>query len=318
MRTRRIIRGKRTNRTVSKRNKKSAKKKVYRRKTVKGGVRLEPISIQPSMYVNEKMQTAKDTRQLFKNPKYQTYIPKKTRGLEKGIKAMYSQQSKEKQYAEAKANEELQQYKELQLFKNSYEGLLTNYITEIPVTQVLNIVFEKYPMKRFSSYFGKNVQSRQQFNIQDLAKNLNAELCSLDENSETGSCSTGFTAAQWANSKYCKTNYIAKSGLRYWDTGDKLCEYIPYAMKQLEKDCNCNTRTLLFKMENGKFYFIWVWSETYTNLFRILSETKDTSLNEVNQSDCLVKIPEYNWNLQRNLEILTLRVILWVGRVEQQ
>ena len=314
MKTRRIICKNRKNKTISNRNKKTANKRVYRRKTMKGGVGIERLSVAPSPDVNQKLQTLKDTRQFKYTPtfsvrsKTRTYVPKKTRGLEKGIKVKYDQQYQEKQDAKKTANEELQQYKDLQSFKKSYDGLLTNYITEIPVIQVLNLVFEKYPMKRFSSYFGKNAGARQQSKIQELDNKLKGELCLLDNTSELGNCSTGFTADQWANSEYCKINYNAKSGMRYWDTGNKLCEYIPYAMKQIEKDyskLNNENHTLLFKMNNGTFYFDWSLPENYMNLLDILNETKDTSLEKVNESDCLVNMPEYNWKLQRKMEIVS-------------
>lgn len=138
MKTRRIICKNRKNKTISNRNKKTANKRVYRRKTMKGGVGIERLSVAPSPDVNQKLQTLKDTRQFKYTPtfsvrsKTRTYVPKKTRGLEKGIKVKYDQQYQEKQDAKKTANEELQQYKDLQSFKKSYDGLLTNYITEIP------------------------------------------------------------------------------------------------------------------------------------------------------------------------------------------
>jgi len=266
MKTRRIY-GKK-NKTVSKRNKKknSAKKRVYRRKTMKGGVRIEPfpssINLSYKQGLNEKVQRAKDTRQFY-NYKYKRYVPPTTRSevLTPGLKHQkkYTQEAYKKKKKIAKdANRDLYQYK---LDPYKYK-LLTPEIKDVSIITALKLVFEKYPITRFSSYFGKNTGARQQTNIQSLTDLLNDELCGLDTDPETGNCTTGFTADQWANSKYCKAKYKAKSGLRYWDTGNKLCEYIPYAMKQLEKDYytqNKSVGILLFKKKNTEFCFEWAY-----------------------------------------------------------
>jgi hypothetical protein len=169
-----------------------------------------------------------------------------------------------------------------------YGDLFTDYIAQIQVTTVLSYVFEKYPIKRFSSYFGKDVGARQLSNIPELEANLNDELCSLDTSNDDGNCDVGFTADQWAKSKYCKTNYKSKGRFSYYDTGNKLCEYIPYAMQKLEDERNKLepglNHTLLFRRVNTQFHFVWM--NEYYELLQALIRYTPPTWTEINNLEC--------------------------------
>ena len=287
MKTRRIY-GKK-NKTVSKRNKKNKKlytqkketrkggrKRVYRRKTMKGGV-TTPAHFNRSPQTNPREYNPHEDKLLHaankKIPKPhvpRAGIPYKTPGAREQARLDVVNKANNalNRYKDTHDENERnllvkQENKKLENDLDFYQyKLLTPEIKDVSIITALELVFEKYPITRFSSYFGKNTGTRQQTNIQSLTGLLNEELCGLDTDPETGNCTTGFTADQWANSKYCKANYKAKSGLRYWDTGNKLCEYIPYAMKQLEKDYytqNKSVGILLFKKKDTGFYFEWAY-----------------------------------------------------------
>ena len=282
MKTRRIY-GKK-NKTVSKRNKKNKKlytqkketrkggrKRVYRRKTMKGGVTTPAHFNRPPQTNPREDKLLRDANQKIPKPpvpRAGTQYKTREASEQARLDAVNKANNALNRYKDTHDENERkllvkQENKKLENDLSQYK-LLTPEIKDVSIITALELVFEKYPITRFSSYFGKNTGARQQTNIQSLTGLLNDELCGLDTDpeTETSKCTTGFTADQWANSKYCKANYKAKSGLRYWDTGNKLCEYIPYAMKQLEKDYytqNKSVGILLFKKKNTGFYFEWAY-----------------------------------------------------------
>jgi hypothetical protein len=214
MKTRRILR-KKTNKTISKRNtKQSAKKRVRRRKTMKGG------------YSNQ-----------FNDTGTPTLLDRSKAKLRYMFNVGNIKNTKTDRINFSDDKADMQDV-------YSYQ-LLTDDIQNIPIIEVLKIVFKKEPIGRFSSTF-HNVQPRQIKKIEELGDAL-----SKFNNDEFDK---EFTANQIEESNYC----IKKKESR----GDayKLCEYIPYAMKYLQGEMNTrdSNYVLMFGKNNeGLFRFYW-------------------------------------------------------------
>ena len=242
------------NKTVSKRNTKSkkpyahkretrrgGKKRVYRRKTMKGGDG-------SALGAKFKWLTNPELRKLYK----------KVREADK--------QSAFAEYI--------------------MERLLSEEIANMKISYVLTKIFNEEPIKRFSSMF-YNEKKRQLEKIKALdvaLKNFEDKEFKIEK---------GLTADEIENSSYCRMKKEDRHSNAY-----KLCEYIPHAMKFLQRKMkdqeqakrdvgdDVSPQTIRFGKRNGSFRFYWI-TQAEIDANKATAEEEKTKI--IDQLNVLIK-----------------------------